>query len=105
MDYVKAQEEWGDLVKHFDSISADMIDALDATDTEDTTNDLSSWLNQAEDEDLSSNRPDGSEVWPTRASVTDESIALYRCSYCNYPSAALRKCGGCGECRCERIKY
>ncbi|EIN09025.1 hypothetical protein PUNSTDRAFT_68270 [Punctularia strigosozonata HHB-11173 SS5] len=104
-DYVAAQKEWGDLIRHFDAISEKGagIDERGLIDPQGVTHELTSWLDeklQLEDED-----PDfDPRQVPTRVrpqEVMGNSVTLYRCSNCGHPSAVLKKCGGCSTARCK----
>lgn len=91
--YPTAGKEWKDLVARFDE------EAMDegAISLETAEDDLAAWLDEIhldpEEED---------DSYPKRCShprVSPNNVALYRCSWCGNPSAALRKCSGCEKAR------
>ncbi|PCH44867.1 hypothetical protein WOLCODRAFT_77377, partial [Wolfiporia cocos MD-104 SS10] len=91
--YPKAVKSWADVITRFDTMDLTSHHPLpSAAKVED---DLAAWLEHLTVDD-------GSEQRPQRCShptVNPNTVSLYRCSHCGNPSAALRKCGGCGKTR------
>jgi len=91
--YPTAVIEWKDLVKRFDDETMDDC----GISLEKAEDDLAAWLDEVH---LDQGEED--EPHPTRCSrprVSPNTVALYRCSWCGNPSAALRKCSGCEKAR------
>lgn len=91
--YPTAVNEWKDLVARFDEETPD-----ECTISMETAEDnLAAWLDEIH---LDQGDEDGPR--PQRCShprVSPNNVALYRCSWCGNPSAALRKCSGCEKTR------
>ena len=56
---------------------------------------LKRWIHEFEEEqkEIEGNTANGKKT----AELLPGSVALMACSWCRLPSAALKKCGGCGE--------
>ncbi|KAG0707957.1 hypothetical protein DFH29DRAFT_979573 [Suillus ampliporus] len=91
--YPTAVREWKDLVARFDDETKDE----GTISLEKAEDDLAAWL-----DDLHLEQGEEDEAHPQRCShprVSPNTVALYRCSWCGNPSAALRKCSGCEKAR------
>ncbi|KAG1741461.1 uncharacterized protein EDB91DRAFT_1130575 [Suillus paluster] len=91
--YPTAVREWKDLVARFDEETKDEH----TISLEKAEDDLAAWL-----DDLHLEQGETDETRPQRCShprVSPNTVALYRCSWCGNPSAALRKCSGCEKAR------
>ncbi|KAG2137433.1 uncharacterized protein EDB93DRAFT_766241 [Suillus bovinus] len=91
--YPIAVQEWKDLVARFDEVMTDERPIS----LEKAEDDLAAWL-----DDLHLDHGKEDEHYPQRCShprVSPNTVALYRCSWCSNPSAALRKCSGCEKAR------
>jgi hypothetical protein len=75
----------------------------DGIDSQKATDDLAAWLDDYlhVDDDEQDEKYHAHTTCASRARVSANTVALYRCSNCGNPSASLRKCGGCGKTRCE----
>lgn len=91
--YKEAWMEWGAFITRFDSMhssgSAQEQGEIKAEDN------LSTWLEGLHVE--GDNNDNGHHC--THPKISPNSVGLYQCSYCNNPSAVLRKCAGCGKTR------
>jgi hypothetical protein len=89
--YTAATKEWGSII---DTMNSSHVTRL--VSHEQAMDGLAKWL---DDVHLDS----GEQVTPqekiTHPHISGNLVALYQCSYCMNPSAALRKCGGCGKTR------
>lgn len=94
--YVKAVEDLGAFIKHFDDLDSRADHKpLSSTRADD---DLAAWLDNLKLE----NGEDDSQPHAhmcTHPKISTNSVELYRCSWCGNPSAVLKKCGGCGKTR------
>ncbi|KAG2111771.1 hypothetical protein BD769DRAFT_1630248 [Suillus cothurnatus] len=91
--YPTAVQEWKDLIARFDEV---MMDERPIS-LEKAEDDLAAWL-----DDLHIDQGEEDECQPQRCShprISPNTVALYRCSWCGNPSAALRKCSGCEKAR------
>ncbi|EIN09049.1 hypothetical protein PUNSTDRAFT_102596, partial [Punctularia strigosozonata HHB-11173 SS5] len=103
--YAVANEEWGSAVKRSDDAPLDVSDEpFQLLDPGKAMSDLAAWLDDGplvssdeEESTSSADRPAQVRLAPRR--VTIDSVSLYLCSFCENPSAALKKCGGCGKTR------
>ena len=89
--------EWGAVADHFDS-APDRIELAEG----DTENSLATWLKDINPGDTNSigELLDERQYKIKNSSINFDEFVLYRCSWCGSPSAALRKCAGCGKTRC-----
>ncbi|KAI0374602.1 hypothetical protein BV20DRAFT_934661 [Pilatotrama ljubarskyi] len=105
--YTEGAKEWGAFVKRFDELDA-QFQANHFEAAPDAEDGLAEWLEKVdiadsdEDDGHGSHRhgrghghPQGRTV--PKATSETSSCELYRCSWCGNPSAALRKCAGCGK--------
>lgn len=89
-----AAKEWDEHVARFSARTSVSDIATDKAET-----DLAAWLDTMHLEDGEAVRlVHGNENKP-RPTVNPSRVALYRCSWCKNPSAALKKCSGCEMAR------
>ena len=89
-----AGSEWADFVRRLDGPQATNQGAKERSEDKAEDN-LTAWL--------AGTHIDGEgddQYHLTHPTAKASAVRLYRCSYCHNPSAALRRCGGCGETRC-----
>lgn len=91
--YPSAVKEWGDVIIRFDNILTTKEPEISSEKVED---DLAAWLDDMHKED---GEPEILEEMLSHPVLSQDCVALYRCSYCSNPSAALRKCSGCAKTR------
>lgn len=92
--YPAAVKEWSDVIARFDTLSS--TNSETPVSTSKPEDDLAAWLEDIHVDD------DHEVPRPTRCShpkLNASHVALYRCSWCNNPSAVLRKCSGCTKAR------
>ena len=89
-----ASSEWEGVVQRLDGIGHKTQDAQQRSETKAEDN-LVAWLSGLQIESAEDDRYALDENPTARPST----VLLHRCSYCHNPSAALRRCGGCGETR------
>ena len=108
--YPKALAEWGPLIARFDELEKCADAAPTPSSMEQAYEDLAAWLEDVQlndsgetigNENGHSHRTceAGSIAHRPHPKINMESVALYMCSCCGNPSAALKKCGGCGQTR------
>ena len=94
--YSVAWKEWNTLITRLDGMhTSGVAQERGAGKAEDN---LSAWL--------AGLHVDGEDEDPhhcTHPNINTNTVSLYHCSYCNNPSAVLRKCGGCSKTRCVTI--
>ena len=92
--YSQGVKDWGDFIKHFDELDsrADKQKPISSTQADD---DLAAWLENMKLEEGEDEQPH----MCSHPKISTNNVALYRCSWCGNPSAALRKCGRCGKTR------
>ncbi|KZT70478.1 hypothetical protein DAEQUDRAFT_667559 [Daedalea quercina L-15889] len=93
--YPMAVKSWGEVIARFDKMDLTSPSAHRLPTPAKAEDDLSAWLENMSVEGAPDE--DGHYVHPK---IMPTAVELYRCSYCGNPSAALRKCGGCGKTRC-----
>lgn len=87
--YTNAWREWGDFITHMDGLHSTA--AAEKRSTENAEDNLARWL---EGLDIEGGSDDPMCAHPH---LNSSSLALYHCAHCRNPSAALRKCAGCGK--------
>lgn len=89
--YQSAATEWGSLISRLDTVnSGNELQEKNEAKAEDN---LAAWLEGLRVDEEDHDPPQRC----THPKMNSNTVVLYRCSYCNNPSAALRKCGGCGK--------
>ena len=89
-----AAKEWDEQVKKFSAISDTTQDIIH----EKAEHDLAVWLDTMHLENGDTIHVGHGHAVPHRA-VDYSKVALYKCSWCKNPSAALKKCSGCEQAR------
>ena len=92
-----AAQEWSEQVESFTTAS----DSTNNVPLEKAEHDLAAWLDTMHLENGDAIRVTHDHGTLHRA-VDYSRVALYRCSWCRNPSAALKKCSGCEKARCVR---
>lgn len=93
--YPAAVLQWAHLVDRFDRLAA-AEPTYQPQSTSVQENVLANWLDRSpESSDQSKATPELQQVGP----IWMGQVSMYRCTWCNKPSAVLRKCGGCGTAR------
>lgn len=97
--YPKAAQDFASTITYYDSLyNSAPKEEKSVADAEDT---LATWLEDLKIEDGEEARPDTHCIHPR---INPNSVELYRCTYCRNPSAALKKCSGCGKVRYVALK-
>lgn len=91
----KAIKDFASTITYYDAIydtaSKEEKSVAGAEDT------LAAWLDEISHEDDEDGHHHDTHCINPR--INSNSVELYRCTYCRNPSAALRKCSGCGKVR------
>jgi hypothetical protein len=99
--YPEAVKEWGSVINRFDSLEKESEgEGLDAPDVpaDQVEESLAAWLDEIELEDGEHGAHRHSDRCG-HGKVDIENVTLYQCSWCTNPSAALKRCTGCGKAR------
>ncbi|EIN09016.1 hypothetical protein PUNSTDRAFT_134189 [Punctularia strigosozonata HHB-11173 SS5] len=101
--YSAAHDEWADLLRVLDEHPDRGTDAYHRKSVDQTKaiDDLATWLEEdvyfGNDDEVEERTADSPAPCDPPQSVTMNTVSLYLCSFCGTPSAALKKCGGCGD--------
>ncbi|KAI0707998.1 hypothetical protein C8Q76DRAFT_770754 [Earliella scabrosa] len=103
--YTPGVQEWGSLVNRYDELDEGEDEHASGSPAQ-TEDDLAQWLGSVVIDDADEYGKESGGP-PGGASSHYE---LFRCSWCGNPSAALRKCGGCGETKycdgaCQKLHW
>jgi hypothetical protein len=99
--YPEAVKEWGSVIARFDSLEKESLgECLGAPDVpaDKVEDSLAAWLDEMELEDGEHGGHRHSDKCG-HGKVDIDNVLLYQCSWCSNPSAALKRCTGCGKAR------
>lgn len=102
--YAASSREWGALVNRYDELDTDAVEEGPISPAQ-ADDDLAQWLGNLDISEDATEENDGHDPcsyagrrqWEQAITVEMGDHALYRCSWCGNPSAALRKCRSCGK--------
>ncbi|KAI0672651.1 hypothetical protein C8Q78DRAFT_1020664 [Trametes maxima] len=103
--YTKGAREWADFVKRFDDLDTQAQECFSNAPS-DVEDGLAEWLEKVELADSDDGHGHAhhharshafGNGHPMPTPKVETRYELYRCTWCGNPSAALRKCSGCGK--------